>query len=844
MVQKYVMIVRIRGNLKWEKTESEKKKIQKEIHMKENKIQRIRLICAAIVGFVLILLVFQKNVFYKNDEITVKDKGHELISMLGDTTFRQDFIGSEGELQKLRLRFSNETKEEATGEVYISVYNDKDELLAQAGRWAQQIQHYTYTTITFDTPVKTEAGKQYYFVIETKNFVNPKGAAVYVTKRLGGTFKKAIVNDTETDGRVESKFVYNLYQGAAKRNMMILLLLTIVILVLPYEKWNALKKIKHLPHIAEGVVAVFVPGVCVAMQQLFCGYTIRETLDFFISFAAVVNYCIYFMVLTAAFLIAGRIKFAAIVTLVLTYILGLANYLVWQVRGTPIIFTDLQSAQTAMKVAGNYEFTFDTAALWATICLLCTLVLCIGMPKKIRLGIKGRGIVLAVFAVQAFIFQYVFFETKIMHDNGIEVADWNVAKKYDKNGPLLSFIMTWTYTQVEKPEGYSAKAVEEIIAPYKESAQVAENEELPNIICIMNETLSDLTSVGELELSEDCLPFYRSLSENTIKGDVYVSVIGGNTANSEFEFLTGNSMAFLPFHCIPYNSYIERKTANLTYQLETLGYQGRLAIHPYDSDGWSRDTVYPLMGFTQFIDKTAFVQPKYVRNLISDESSYDYIISAYEQAKQTSDAPFYAFNVTIQNHGGYVGTKGMIEEKIKITNKNLEDAEATQYINLVKESDVALQALIEYYQSVDDKTVIVFFGDHQPVFKSDFYDKLMGKETEKLSLTETKEMYKTPYLIWANYDIEEGSKDISLNYLSAYLMQAAGLELTPYQKFQLELSEEVPVITGNFYIGNDGKVYGLDEESAYTERLRQYAILQYGNMFDTAIDESVYYLAP
>lgn len=811
--------------------------------MKEKKISNVRLICASVVGIFLLILIFQKDVFYKYDEVTVKNKGHEIISISGNNIIRQDFVGKMGVLEVLRVRFANETKAEATGEIVVSIYNDKDELLAQTKKPAQQIAHYHAEGISFEKPAELENNKKYYYIIETKDLANQKGVGIYVTKKYGGMFEAAVMNGSQLDGRIESSFEYNLYQGVAKRNMIIMMLLTIIMLILPYERWQGLKNIKYLELIANCLVFVVIPCICTAIPQLFCGYTISETLDFIRTRTGNVNYGIFFMVLTGAFVILGRVKYASVLTLVLTYILGLANYLVWQVRGTPIIFTDLQSAQTAMKVAGNYQFTFDTAAVWATVLFLCAVVLCIGMPKKIKLGMKQRAIVLAIFVVQLFIFKYMFFETKLMHKWGIEVTDWKVEKKYAKNGPILSFIMTWTYTTVEKPQGYSKEAAEEIIVSYRQNADaITDNEEYPNIICIMNETLSDLTTVGDLQLSEDCMPYYKSLSENTIKGDVYVSVIGGNTANSEFEFLTGNSMAFLPFHCIPYNSYIEDKTANLTYQMEALGYQGRIAVHPYDRGGWNRPTVYELMGFTQFADKSAFAQPKYVRNLISDESSYDYIISAYEQAKQTSDAPFYLFNVTIQNHGGYTGGKGTIEETIKITDKNLDDKEATQYVNLVKESDNALKKLIEYYKGVDEKTMIVFFGDHQPAFRSDFYDKLLGKETSKLSIEETKEMYKTPYLIWANYDIEEEKRDISLNYLSSYLVKAAGLKTTPYQNFLLELSKEIPVITDNFYIGNDGKVYEADEESVYTEKLNQYAILQYGNMFDKSKDESIYYL--
>jgi phosphoglycerol transferase MdoB-like AlkP superfamily enzyme len=84
-------------------------------------------------------------------------------------------------------------------------------------------------------------------------------------------------------------------------------------------------------------------------------------------------------------------------------------------------------------------------------------------------------------------------------------------------------------------------------------------EELPNIIVVMNESFSDLKVLGDFTTNEDYMPYLHSLlngAENTVTGYLNVSVCGGNTANTEFEFLTGNSMAFLPQGSIPYQQYI------------------------------------------------------------------------------------------------------------------------------------------------------------------------------------------------------------------------------------------------------------------------------------------------
>lgn len=83
----------------------------------------------------------------------------------------------------------------------------------------------------------------------------------------------------------------------------------------------------------------------------------------------------------------------------------------------------------------------------------------------------------------------------------------------------------------------------------------------PNVIAIMNESFADLKAVGDLQTSKDYMPFFRKLKENTIKGYTYSSVFGGNTANSEFEFMTGNTLAFLPDNSVPYQLFLRSKNS-------------------------------------------------------------------------------------------------------------------------------------------------------------------------------------------------------------------------------------------------------------------------------------------
>ena len=49
---------------------------------------------------------------------------------------------------------------------------------------------------------------------------------------------------------------------------------------------------------------------------------------------------------------------------------------------------------------------------------------------------------------------------------------------------------------------------------------------------------------------------------------------------------------------------------------------------------------------------------------------------------------------------------------------------AEQFLSLMKLSDEVLGELIEYFEGVDEKTLIVFFGDHQPSLEEELFDKI------------------------------------------------------------------------------------------------------------------------
>ena len=252
-----------------------------------------------------------------------------------------------------------------------------------------------------------------------------------------------------------------------------------------------------------------------------------------------------------------------------------------------------------------------------------------------------------------------------------------------------------------------------------------------------------------------------------------------------------------------------------------------MATHPYNATGWERDEVYPWMGFDDCIFVDEYTGASRVRNYVSDEACVEKIISLYEQKE--AETPLFVFNVTMQNHGGYQDAYPNFTPDVSVD--GIDNFSVSQYLSLVKLSDQSLETLISYFSGVDEKTVVVFFGDHQP---SDTVAAPIlaqnGMAWNNLSEEELKLRYQVPYVIWANYDIEEEQEaDTSVNFLGAEVLTRAGVPTTAYQKFLLALKEEYPIVSPVRTVEADGSEESISKVDGTMDTYRK---LQYYQLFD------------
>ena len=574
------------------------------------------------------------------------------------------------------------------------------------------------------------------------------------------------------------------------------------------------------------------------------------------------NYVVILVFNFVFFALTGSFRVSYLIVNTVLFGLALCHSYVMDFRGTPFQPMDFLSVTTAANVANTYNFAPGYKVITGVFIFIFIVTISIKTPTpkyNIITKIASRSFT-AVFSGTIII---IFYATSIFADMGIRPDFWNQTRGYHNYGFVFNFFANTKYLYMNKPSTYDPNEIENIINKNEQTNQEETNtsENTPNIICIMNESLSDLKVLGNLTTNEDYMPFMNSLTENTIKGNLYVPVIGAGTSNTEFEFLTGHTTAFLPSGSNAYMLYVKNPMASLVSTLEAQNYSSA-ALHPYYSSGWKRPEVYSNFGFNKFTALEDIIDislmndymdngndPNYlqqlieqhypdsknmlVRQYISDSYNYKLIIDDYKNRDKSK--PYFTFNVTMQNHGGYTPSAVNFDESIYATSSTQNYNKANKYLSLVKASDNAFKELIEYFKKVKEPTIICMFGDHQPNIETEFISECLGvNNLSNLTVEQEQNRHITPFYIWANYDIEEQYIErLSSNYLSSLVLQTAGVKLTEYNKYLLSLSKVLPVINTVGYIDNQGVYYKWSDSSPYRSILSEYENIQYNAVFDT-----------
>ena len=550
-------------------------------------------------------------------------------------------------------------------------------------------------------------------------------------------------------------------------------------------------------------------------------------------------------------------KLGGALFIITTLIMGIVNKILIHLRATPLLAYFFLQIFDGLKIAENTAFTLASnipplvllACAYISVLFLLpsfrTIFKTEAMTAKInekwpklapfnhRLVIKALTAVFGLFFT-LFIARPMVYQ--IANKVDMELRFFSMQKTYYQYGFALSFVRFEEVSHVTKPEEYSTQKVEDILAQYPKKDSSATT--YPNIIVIQNEALTDYSRLTNLTFNTDPMAFIHSLSDNAITGTTYMSVLGGATANSEYEVLTGNSLAILPPNSFPYQQLIQGERNSLARTLKSYGYK-TIGTHPYVQNFYRRNLVYQYLGFDEayFNDSkpsiSDLIEVETSRTFVSDKSLYD----LSQKFIKESEEPVFNFIVTMQGHETYGISEEQSPRTVTTTNAEANSA-MTDYLSNVKVSDQAFKGLVKSLQQTDEPTIVVMYGDHQPNITPTYF-------APYLDSSDPSSQYQTPFVLWANFDIEESSEiRMSANYITPYLMNTLSqtdyaLPQSSYYQFLSKVQSEIPILTTWGHYDSSGT---YSENAPTSELYQQYQYIEYNNVVDkNSIDLTEYY---
>ena len=526
-------------------------------------------------------------------------------------------------------------------------------------------------------------------------------------------------------------------------------------------------------------------------------------------------------------------------------IIALINYYTRDLHGSALMPQDILNLGTAAEVMGSYtlKITHDVikiALLFLPILAIAFVQrrLCKGAPKRASWparGVRVAGSSLCVFLVMFFgYFGPVTIKPKTTYG-------WAWQNTYYTYGYLAGTIEATSLMAdpIIEPEGYSDAAAVEAFAKadgYTGPATAETAQDYPDVVLILSESFYDFDLVTDLQADTDIMPVTKNLP-NSVYGHTISPHVGGGTNLTEYEMLTSNSLILMP-SITPFNWLNLYNANSVVSYLKGLGYS-TMAAHPYTNSNYQRDSAWLALGFdeTHFEDDFP-TQDRYGdRPYQTDSATYKDWEKLYEAMPE--DKPRFSFLVSIQSHGDYDMNDASLDIVHAATDYGEYDELMDEYLSCIKMTDAAVQELCDYftaqYEKTGRKVIVAMAGDHAPSFVTHVADPSFaaGNDLELLQRS-------TPFFIWANYPLEHTDAAISttdpLNrmdmvMLTPTLLQQAGLPLSDYYKYLLEMKQNTPVVTAaNDYMKADGTTakYGVDP--ALDAWVKGYLNLEYNNI--------------
>ena len=498
---------------------------------------------------------------------------------------------------------------------------------------------------------------------------------------------------------------------------------------------------------------------------------------------------------------------------ILWVVLGAVNSIVQVTRVLPFTTRDVLLIPDGLKMITVYFKWYEIAGMFVGAALLIAGIVLVVVKCRKREPFDR--------AVSVGVFCAVTALTLVVGKVSVEVGDidWektSLVDAYQNYGFAYGFTYTFADFGISRPTEYSEELVEEIADDVIEPTAAPEPEEAepltPNVVFVQLESFFNVHELVDAEYSKEPIPVFRELMETCPHGQLKVPSVGGGTANTEFEVLTGMNLDYFGAGEFPYNTILQDTTCEtVAFDLKELGYTAT-AVHNYTGTFYGRNTVYAQLGFDRFVPQ------EYMNGLTYNALgwAHDSVLTGETmKALTTTPGRDFVFTVTVQSHGKYPDTpvEGLDDIAVLAAPETVNATALQNYVNELSQVDAFIGALIDELEDFDEPTVLVLYGDHLPA---------LGIETDELA---TGDLYQTTYVLWNNFGLDMEGGDLQAFQLSAYVLGQlnihTGILTRFHQNFAPDCDEDdylsfLRVLEYDMLYG-DHNIYGGDSPYQPTE---------------------------
>ena len=464
-----------------------------------------------------------------------------------------------------------------------------------------------------------------------------------------------------------------------------------------------------------------------------------------------------------------RRRRAVLATIAITWLaLGIVQYIVIKDRTQPFCSVDILMIKDAFSLITVYYTWPEIILMFGSGFAVIFLVIMLFARMKRR---EKYNFPMSLAAFVGFVVLCVMLAALGMHSGLFPQRFESLVDAYNDYGFATCFTFTFGQRGINRPDAYSAESVAEILDNIDEDPNSGElvypvfdegdNLAQPNIVFVQLESFFDVHTIIGSEYSADPTPFFTRLCNRFPSGLLYVPTIGGGTANTEFEVITGLNLDFFGAGEYPYNTILQEKACETVgYDLKDYGY-ATTAMHNNSATFYSRNAVYPKLGFDRFVSLEYMQNVQYnALGWAKDGVLTDEILAAME----TTKARDMVFCVAVESHGKYGDTYEYREGDVQVLSlpEQIPLAPFQNFINALSGPDAFLESLVRALVRFNEPTIVVVYGDHLPALEL---------ENDMLS---TGSVYASRYVVWNNFGAGFDAPDLQAYRLSANLLKQLG----------------------------------------------------------------------